>query len=475
MEDASTELGSHPFWLESDDSHPSIPVVDLPELTDVVVIGGGITGVSVCYWLMKYGITNVALLEQRHALCQGATGRNGGHSWPFPIARRTSSVEDMVLSNEFKLNNFQLMHQFILDNNVDCDFEPKGAVDMYCDDDQEEDAKEDMEFWQKNGVNHFNFSWWDKEKCEQEFKCMNIKSAGLRQEIAASLWPPKLVYAITNKILESDMPCSFHFNTKVEKIEEKDDEEYRYIVHTQNSGKIQTKVVIHATNAWLDELLRGRDLACYTNYSKSQDSEESSEDENDEGKDNLVVPIRGQVLSTTPIHSSLLPVPLPNLAFDDDAQYLIHRKDGRIVVGGKRYASKTKERYTLDDSVIHPLVSEQLHQFLQDTFSNLVESQSPSPVLPSEAEKGFFKVEKEWTGIMGFSKDRNPLIGPLKTYSTTLHDGKTEIDGGEYISAGYTGNGMAHAFQAGKYLAELISKNLPPDQVVKVFLPTRFF
>jgi glycine/D-amino acid oxidase-like deaminating enzyme len=54
---------------------------DLPTSASVVVIGAGLSGVSTVYWLTKSGCTDVVLLESRH-VCSGATGRNGGHSWP---------------------------------------------------------------------------------------------------------------------------------------------------------------------------------------------------------------------------------------------------------------------------------------------------------------------------------------------------------------------------------------------------------
>lgn len=47
-------------------------------------LGGGLTGVSVAYWLTELGVKgdSILLLEGRDALGAGATGRNGGHCWP---------------------------------------------------------------------------------------------------------------------------------------------------------------------------------------------------------------------------------------------------------------------------------------------------------------------------------------------------------------------------------------------------------
>src|SRR5690349_24965008 len=64
----------------------------LPAHTDVVVIGGGLLGVSTAYWLARSGVATV-LIEQGN-LAAGATGRNGGfmvagtaERYPAAIAR----------------------------------------------------------------------------------------------------------------------------------------------------------------------------------------------------------------------------------------------------------------------------------------------------------------------------------------------------------------------------------------------------
>jgi sarcosine oxidase, subunit beta len=49
----------------------------LPDRAGVVVIGGGIMGLSVAYNLARIGVEDVVVLEQGY-LCGGASGRNGG-------------------------------------------------------------------------------------------------------------------------------------------------------------------------------------------------------------------------------------------------------------------------------------------------------------------------------------------------------------------------------------------------------------
>ena len=109
-----------------------------------------------------------------------------------------------------------------------------------------------------------------------------------------------------------------------------------------------------------------------------------------------------------------------------------------------RWRSPTQEWNVEDDHQLEPFVSQGLREFLLNYFEALPNVQ----------------IEQEWTGIMGFSPDDNPLIGELPGYP------------GEYIMAGYTGHGMSIAFGAGKAIALMIEGQEPelPDS----FSPARF-
>jgi gamma-glutamylputrescine oxidase len=61
-----------PFWPLPPEHYPG----ELPDRADVLVIGGGITGVSLLHHLGKRGID--AVLVERHHLAAGASGRNAG-------------------------------------------------------------------------------------------------------------------------------------------------------------------------------------------------------------------------------------------------------------------------------------------------------------------------------------------------------------------------------------------------------------
>jgi sarcosine oxidase subunit beta len=57
----------------------SAPVTTRPlrAETDVLIIGGGIMGLAIAYWLARHGVTDVIVVERGY-LNSGASGRNGG-------------------------------------------------------------------------------------------------------------------------------------------------------------------------------------------------------------------------------------------------------------------------------------------------------------------------------------------------------------------------------------------------------------
>jgi hypothetical protein len=86
------------------------------------------------------------------------------------------------------------------------------------------------------------------------------------------------------------------------------------------------------------------------------------------------------------------------------------------------------------------------------------------PVSDDSAEVGTscIAVENEWIGIMGFTPDRNPLVGQLAHRP------------GQYILAGYTGHGMPVAFLAGRNIAEMICGVASEVPLPAAYAPSRY-
>lgn len=402
-----SELVSRPFWL-TDLNHPLLlHTSDLPTSSDAVVIGGGLTGVSTAYWLSCLGV-GVTLLDRSH-LSSGATGRNGGHivygsNQSFATSVQAIGLEPTLALWDFTKTSVKWMGQLVEDHRIDCDLRFTPWVTFALTAEQEQNLRESYDLMVPHGL---ATDFWEGDRLVSQVHSSYFRAA-MVEPLHAQVWPAKLVLGIAQ--VAANQGAILCPDTSVQGVRRR---ENGFVVQTRR-GDIHTGAVVYATNAYTHHFLP-------------------------ELKD-VITPVRGQAVATEP---------LPRLwDFDwlanDAHEYAIQRQDGRVVLGGRRRQSPTQELGVEDDSTIEPHVSRGLRQFLQEAFE------------PLQAAR----IDYEWTGIMAFTPDENPLIGPLPHRP------------GEYIAAGYTGHGMSVGFLAGKTLAERIAgKGETP--IPKAFDPGR--
>ena len=83
-----------------------------------------------------------------------------------------------------------------------------------------------------------------------------------------------------------------------------------------------------------------------------------------------------------------------------------------------------------DDSVIDELTA----RYLRSSLPRLLG-------MPDEVKQ--LEAQAQWTGIMGFSRDDLPWVGPVPEYQ------------GVFVAAGYTVHGMPNAWLCGKAVARM--------------------
>ncbi len=120
---------SDPFWFE-DVSLPRFESLEENIKSDVVVVGGGITGIASAYLLSQQNM-NVALLESSRLL-NGATGHTTAK-----VTAQHSLIYDELLNNfgynvarmyyEANTDALHLVEKIITDEKIDCDFEKQDA------------------------------------------------------------------------------------------------------------------------------------------------------------------------------------------------------------------------------------------------------------------------------------------------------------------------------------------------------------
>jgi len=136
----------------------------------------------------------------------------------------------------------------------------------------------------------------------------------------------------------------------------------------------------------------------------------------------LIVPRRGQMLSTEPLSVRLDPRPVyANYGY----QYWRQMPDGRLLIGGWRNTAFEAE------SSFETETTPGIQQWIEQGLADLV---------PEGA-----RIEHRWAGTMGFARDGRPLVGWLDTAHHLA------------ICAGFTGHGMGMAAACTEDLAEILS------------------
>jgi glycine/D-amino acid oxidase-like deaminating enzyme len=202
-----------------------------------------------------------------------------------------------------------------------------------------------------------------------------------------------------------------------------------FVIETPR-GKIRAGNVIHANNAYVAGLL--------PEYEKN------------------IIPCKGiccRIAVPDGTTAPLLNNSYINRTKDNTLSYLVPRADGSIIVGGAaaKFRSFREQWYNnVDDSVLIDSAKDYYNDYMQRTYHGW--------------ENSGAKVDKIWTGVMGYSYDSNPHIGAVPSKE------------GQFIIAGFNGHGMPVIWLAAKELAKMIAEDVPFEKtsMPRLFKTTQF-
>lgn len=306
---------------------------------------------------------------------------------------------------QFELNNFLTLQALIARLHIDCEFVVQPGVRGIYDNETLLLLQASLTSLQISSPELASRMHLVTSKEELQRYRLAGAVAALYTDVAARLWPYKLVAKLLEDLLqEPEIQSRFNLQTLTPVHEIEQLAGSTWLVRTER-GAIEADHVFLATNAYTSHLLP------------------SFAD--------LIVPCRGQM-------SALLPPAWlsgenrlrTSLGFEGAVmdRYLIQRpsdKGEHLMLGGGRQLNPTLG--VSDDSVIDPEVAKYLRSALPQTISHSQTHQ--------ELE---LKAEREWTGIMAWSRDCLPWVGTVPDLP------------GLYMSAGYTGHGMPNAWLCGK-------------------------
>ena len=243
---------------------------------------------------------------------------------------------------------------------------------------------------------------------------------------AGAIWPYRFVTAVLERLLaQHSERFLLETNTPVTAITKTVDNasDRRFAVHTPR-GTVRARHVIHCTNAHVGHLVP--DL---------------------QGN---VYPVRGQMSAQTP--SPRFPHQGDNrswiFAYEKGFDYLTQLpKDelssGEMMFGGGFVQSEgggVEDVGVASDARMSRCVEVHLSRTLGDVFCD-----------DDWGASGQKEVNQIWTGVMGFSTDGLPWVGKIP--------GRVDGRGAEWVAAGFSGEGMVHAWLCGKALVSMLMEH----------------
>ncbi len=161
------------WWLESlpREITPNPPLTGR-EKADVVIIGGGYTGLSTGYHLKQFKPDMDVRLIESDVCGYGASGRNGGFSMTLfgltkGITKFRFNDEKARSAHVYMENAVDYLHDVITQNHIDCDYERSGYLLVGTSPSQVKRVEHDfhiMEKWGLGGVER-----WDRARLAEEF------------------------------------------------------------------------------------------------------------------------------------------------------------------------------------------------------------------------------------------------------------------------------------------------------------------
>jgi len=387
----------------------------LPERADVVIVGGGIAGVSTALHLARGGAAPLVL--EQGSIAGRASGRNDGQmllglgEHYNRIVNQWGSERARALWRFIHDNNHALKAE-IRDQGLDCDLVEGGGFRLAETEHEWQELQEAAALLVAEAIPH---RLHDAEATARQVPAVGFYGM-LELSGEAVVHPVRLVSGLAGAARRHGARLyQYHGVTRIE------GGAGDFRVHTAR-GVVKTAIVVHCTSTLARELDP-------TGFLGRQ-----------------IFPFRGQILATDPLPDDIAAGFGPQAMSSHFCYeyFRVHRQ--RFVVGGMRWSVKGEEQGTLDDSTTNPEVRANLLGYVRKHF----------PVLQDQV------FPHSWTGIMAGTQDGLPLAGALPGQP------------GAFALLGFNGYGLSFAHLGGKVLSQQILEGQAQHPAAPLFAPRRF-
>jgi glycine/D-amino acid oxidase-like deaminating enzyme len=382
------------FWSADAPAQKSYADRPLTNKTDVVVVGGGLTGTSAALRLAKSGV-KVILLEAQ-TLGWGASSRNGGQALSclhhnltdlikqYGIDRATAMFQTAVQAAE-------AVKRIIREEGIDCGYERCGHIEA------------------ASKPAHFRKLLEEQETLARiaGFKTQIIPKRGMAFELGTAIYHGLMINERSGKVQPAKFVqgmgmaaeragADIHEATRVLGIERKGDlpsyNGTRFVIRTDR-GTVEAKEVFIAANAWSGEII--------PHFRRR------------------VFPVESFIIATKPLREDVARrlIPKNRVVYDTKNMVAYYRlsSDNRLVFGGEGTASGS--------SAITNITI--LRRGMVDVFPELKDVQ----------------IDYFWGGPLGMTMDQTPHAG--------------QVDGLWYAMC-YVGHGVTLATYMGEQIANAL-------------------
>lgn len=380
---------------------------------DVLIIGGGITGLSLLFQLLVSGISNTYLVDEASVGFHGS-GRGSGQLM-LRGAKLFSKMPEQkgVEYLNFIDNNNKKFVKSLRVVKFDTDLRECGGLRLAINDEELADLKIEAQFL--NDYREIKCTILDQEFIKYLMPdCGFVGGMFVPTEITFN--PYKIINGLRELIeLNGSRVLT---NSCVESVTANNDGTLNVAV--RHKGTIRAKHVVYCNDAYIPELVPEL-IPILTSY-------------------------RGQMLATDHLpEETINKFPQMSMSCHDGNEYF-RLYGSRLLVGGMRHAVRGHQVGIINDSDISPAVNDKLRNFVNEALPCL----------------GDVKFLYSWSGIMCSTPDGLPLIGKLPNRVS------------QYVFGGFGNYGFSHSIQGSILIKDLIIKGESNSSYIKLFDPERF-
>lgn len=330
---------------------------------DVVIIGGGYSGLSTSYHLQEKGYQTIVLEKNR--IGGAASGRNGGevltgYLGSMESLAKKKGLEAAKLMWGISLNSIDLIESIIDKNEISCDFKRNGDFYAAHKVSHLDAMKRDQEFMAQ-ALNYNGITIIEKENLQDEMNTTFYQ--GGRIDANSAHFHP-LNYALGLGKATEKLGAKIHEYSEAVNIVK--DGKGKTVVNTRY-GRVFADHIVIVTNAYSGNL--------------NQTIKKS------------IVPIESIMISTEPLPEKVVQELIKHdRAVSDSKELLFYFRrtaDNRLAFGGSGRSSSKADQTRLYDN---------LHKGMLGVFPQLQEA----------------RIHYQWSGKVGFTKSMLPYIGQLE-------------------------------------------------------------